>query len=800
MVLSIGTMTEKQTTENESSLIKLIESMPVLLNAMDSDGNFIFWNKECERVTGYRVDEIINNPNALNILYPDKTYREQLLSEWAERGDDFRDWEMNLTCKDGTIKTISWSNISKKVSIKGWASWSIGVDVTERKQRAELTRIQHNLGIALADETDYEKALEISLRAAIDAAGMDCGGIYIVDENTGALELVFHEGLPTKFVDAAGRFDADSPQTVKVMEGNPMYSSHKELGFPIEKRKEENLRAIAIVPVKHEGRVIGCLNIASHEIEVFPHFSRTAVETITGQIGLSIARIRGREKLKAEHKQLLAIFDSVNEIIYVADSNTYEILYVNMHCKKVFARDPVGEKCYNVLQGFNKPCDPCVNELLMEDFEKPHYREYYNPTLKRHFMAHDRMIKWPDGRNVHFELAVDITDRKRFEEELTKERDFAENLVATANVIILVLDVKGKILLLNPYMENISGYKIDEVKGKDWFATFLPERDIEKIEGVFDKTIMGEGIRENVNPIVTKGGRELMIEWNSTTLKDVEGSIIGVLNVGEDITERLKVEGEIKKHQEQLEELVKERTKQLEETQAELVIKERLAVLGQLVAVVSHEIRNPLGTIASSIFTIKERVKDANVDLQLPVERIKRSVSRCDRIIEELLYYTRKRDIELKSEHIDKWIDDILLESEIPPETQLIRKSGCDFEIEMDSEKIRRCLVNLIDNAVQAIDEKNKNLAPPDKTKAAITVETCVSDGRLEISVEDTGSGISEDNLKIIFEPLYSTKNFGVGLGLSIIKQIIEQHGGGIKLESKLGIGTKATLWLPVND
>jgi PAS domain S-box-containing protein len=476
------------------------------------------------------------------------------------------------------------------------------------------------------------------------------------------------------------------------------------------------------------------------------------------------------------------------------------MLYVNRHCKKVFTRDPVGEKCYKILHGFDKPCDPCVNELLMEDLEKPHYREYYNPVLKRHFMAHDRMIKWPDGRNVHFELAVDITDRKRFEEELTKERDFAESLVATANVIILVLDVKGRILLFNPYLENISGYKIDEVKGKDWFTTFLPERDIEKIEGVFYKAITEDRIRDNVNPIVTKDGRELMIEWNSRTLKDAEGNIIGVLNVGEDISERLKVEEEIKKHQEHLEELVIERTKQLEETQAELVIKERLAVLGQLVAVVSHEIRNPLGTIASSIFTIKERTKDADIDLHLPVERIKRSISRCDGIIEELLYYTRKRDIELKSEHIDKWIDDILLESEIPPGIQLIRKSGCDFKIEMDSEKIRRCLVNLIDNAVQAIDEKNRNLAPPDMAKAAITVETTVSDGKLEISVEDTGSGISEENLKIIFEPLYSTKNFGVGLGLSIIKQIIEQHGGGIKLESQIGVGTKATLWLPVKD
>jgi len=125
---------------------------------------------------------------------------------------------------------------------------------------------------------------------------------------------------------------------------------------------------------------------------------------------------------------------------------------------------------------------------------------------------------------------------------LEEERDFAESLVNTAQTIILVLDINGRIVRFNPFMEELSGYSLDEVRGKDWFSTFLPARDRSRLRALFQEAVRDIQTKGNVNPIVTKDGREREIEWYDKTLKDVDGNIVGLLAVGMDITERKQAE------------------------------------------------------------------------------------------------------------------------------------------------------------------------------------------------------------------------------------------------------------------
>lgn len=119
---------------NEERLRQVIGTMPVLLNAFDADGNIIFWNEECVRVTGYTAEEMINNPNALHYLYPDEEYRATVLEVIRESNGKYYNREFELTCKDGTKRIILWSNVSKKFHIPGWEHWGVGVDQTERKK------------------------------------------------------------------------------------------------------------------------------------------------------------------------------------------------------------------------------------------------------------------------------------------------------------------------------------------------------------------------------------------------------------------------------------------------------------------------------------------------------------------------------------------------------------------------------------------------------------------------------------------------------------------------------------------
>jgi two-component system cell cycle sensor histidine kinase/response regulator CckA len=116
----------------DEKLRMAVQGMPVMMDAFDEQRLITVWNSECERVTGFRAEEVIGNPDALLLMYPDREYREQMLKEWTARGNDYRNWAWEITCKDGSRRTIEWSNVSGTLPIPGWTTWGVGVDITER--------------------------------------------------------------------------------------------------------------------------------------------------------------------------------------------------------------------------------------------------------------------------------------------------------------------------------------------------------------------------------------------------------------------------------------------------------------------------------------------------------------------------------------------------------------------------------------------------------------------------------------------------------------------------------------------
>ncbi|MGR3177082.1 MAG: PAS domain-containing sensor histidine kinase [Candidatus Anammoxibacter sp.] len=120
--------------KNEELFRMVVQNMPVMMNAFDASRHFIVWNTECEKVTGYKTDEIINNPKAMELIYPEGTNYQYVLSKLVDSKEDYRNWEMQMACKNGDIKTILWSNISNQFPIPGWDKWVVGVDISQSKQ------------------------------------------------------------------------------------------------------------------------------------------------------------------------------------------------------------------------------------------------------------------------------------------------------------------------------------------------------------------------------------------------------------------------------------------------------------------------------------------------------------------------------------------------------------------------------------------------------------------------------------------------------------------------------------------
>jgi len=222
----------------------------------------------------------------------------------------------------------------------------------------------------------------------------------------------------------------------------------------------------------------------------------------------------------------------------------------------------------------------------------------------------------------------------------------------------------------------------------------------------------------------------------------------------------------------------------------DVALKEKLKTLGRLTATIAHDIRNPLGTINTSLFSIKTAIEKKQPErIERALKLAERNIRRCDQILAEFIDITQKVEINTIPVIIDAWIKGFFEEQTFPPSIECMHDLNCDHPVAIDPDKLRCALSNIIKNAFQAMKDNS--------AAGKLTIHTSMAEEHLVISVSDTGTGISDDAYDRIFEPLFSTKRFGVGLGLTVTREIVEKHKGTIIVESETGSGTKVTLKIP---
>jgi signal transduction histidine kinase len=263
------------------------------------------------------------------------------------------------------------------------------------------------------------------------------------------------------------------------------------------------------------------------------------------------------------------------------------------------------------------------------------------------------------------------------------------------------------------------------------------------------------------------------------------------------ITRLQQANQEISTLNEELEQRVIERTAQLEavnknlqEAQEQLVRKEKLAILGQLAGGVGHELRNPLGVIFNAVYYLKMLLSETDETIKEYLEMIASEVRNAEKIVSDLLDFARIKSVEKEKVVVSEQVAWVLERQPLPEGVQVTTEIPADLpSVFVDPRQIEQVLLNLVINAYQAMSNGG-----------VLTISAQGEKGKVILSVTDTGIGIPEEHKKKLFEPLFTTKVRGIGLGLAVSKNLIEANEGSIEVESEVGKGSTFTVILPTRE
>ena len=240
----------------------------------------------------------------------------------------------------------------------------------------------------------------------------------------------------------------------------------------------------------------------------------------------------------------------------------------------------------------------------------------------------------------------------------------------------------------------------------------------------------------------------------------------------------------------ELEGMVEQRTRELRETQEKLVRQERLATLGQVAGSIGHELRNPLGVISNAIYFLKMAQPDAGATIKEYLDIIENETRASDKFITELLDFTRIKAVKREPVLVSELVRQTLERYPAPPSVEVALQITPNLPpVYADSQHIVQVLGNLAVNACQAMSDGGK-----------LVLSALAQGNMISIAVQDTGMGIPPENMVKIFEPLFTTKIKGIGLGLSVSQKLAEANGGRIEAQSQRGKGSTFTLYLPVYE
>ncbi len=776
-------ITERKRMEEALSFqAMLLDQSEDMVTATDLDGNVIYVNDAEVRRLNYSREELVGRPVTVFGEDPAQGATQQQIIESTLKDGEWRGEVVNYTADGEEVVLDSRTRLLRDRDGNPTSMVGISTDVTERKRTEEALR-ESEEQLRLIVEGTQAMLVNVDQRGRItyvnDAATRMLG--HPSEDLTGELYL--------RFVHPEDRARVNS-----------VYREQLETGTP---SSSLEFRIIA------DGGDVRWVNFVAHPIE-------------DGQAGIALditERKQVEEALRESQERLLTVLDSIDADIYVADVETYEVLFMNQHMRASFGEDLVGETCWEVFRDGTGPCPHCTNDQLLDSERNPTgviTWEGHNPITGKWYINYDRAIKWVDGRFVRLQVATDITARKRAEQALRENQKRFDLFMQHVPAAIFIKDREGRFVYVNDQFAESIRCEPEDLIGRS-SEGFIPPDLLDQYERENQRVLQGERLVSETS-VPRPEGTQHWITYKFPIYRDGQSPLIGSASM--DITERKQMEAALRKSEErlrqyanQLEQMVDRKVRQLEQERAKAIQLDKLAALGEMATGLAHELNQPLAAIQleanylvrMGIRAREEHEGDLNRVLS-PAEVIEigedlwRDLERCQRLIDHLRRFGRISQEPPAPICLNDPIEEcfVLVGARLRNHDVTVRLDLAEDlpPILAHRYRLEQVFLNLISNAEYAMAQRAAE--QPDLEKV-LTITTKAVGDEVIAQVRDNGTGIPEDVQDRVFDPFFTTKpqGEGTGLGLSISYRIVADYVGEITCQSVEGQGTTFTVRLP---
>ena len=765
--------------ETEKKFRQLAENIDDVFWITNALGNqFIYVSPAYQQIWNRNVNALYQNfPAFINTIHPQDQNR-VLRARQNPDGRGF-DLEYRILRPDGSYRWI-WDrgfpilNETGELERRG----GIAKDITHRKeteqllqknnQELELRVTQRTTELETANERLQFELMqrhrtEFKLRKSEEqyrtlVKNFPDGAVFLVDLDfrytiADGMGLVL-KGLSRKILEGKTIWQVLPPALLEIVE--PLYRSALA-------------GEITISEVEYEGRIYyhQALPVRNEQEEIFA--GMVVMQDITE-----------RKQAEAERDKLIAIIEATPDLICSAKPGG-EVVYYNRSARQIFGLDPE-EKISNryipqhhpqwaveIIENQGLPAairdGSWIGETALTSYDGQEI------PLSQLIIAH----KNQEGQVYLLStMARDITEQKRSQANLLEAERRWRSLLENVRLLVVGLDRNGKVEYVNPFLLEVMGYTQTEVLGKNWLSDFQ-ENSAQRLSASDFAELLEYDFKPYSQQLIeTKLGEEKIISWNHTLLKDLQGNAIGMMSIGEDITERYAIE----------------------------------RMKDEFISVVSHELRTPLTSIHGGLNLLSTGLINPQSERGVHVMKIvAESAERLVRLVNDILELER---LESGKIFLNKQVvnaADLLLQATEQMQV-MANRSGINLEVSSkslqfyaDPDRVLQVLTNLLSNAIKFSESGGGNIKLSVETELPENLEETP---KILFKIQDQGRGIPSDKIERIFERFHqvdasdSRKKGGTGLGLAICRSIVEQHGGQIWVRSKVDQGSCFYFTLPM--